>query len=55
MLIAQGVDIGSIADQVGHASVKLTQNVYRHVFDTVRVDAMRKLQLGLEAPVQEAP
>jgi len=43
LLIAQGEDARYIADQVGHSSVKLTQDLYAHVFNRVRVEAMRKL------------
>jgi integrase len=43
LLIAAGEDIGYISDQVGHSTTKLTQDIYRHVFIKVRVDAMRRL------------
>lgn len=43
ILIAQGEDPRYIADQVGHANVKLTTDLYAHVFSRVRVEAMRKL------------
>jgi integrase len=43
MLIDQGEDVGYIADQVGHSSTQLTQDVYRHVFKGARVEAMRRL------------
>jgi integrase len=43
LLIAQGEDPRYIADQVGHTTVKLTQDLYAHVFNRVRVDAMRRL------------
>lgn len=43
LLIAQGEDAHYIADQVGHSTVKLTQDLYAHVFNRVRVEAMRKL------------
>jgi integrase len=43
LLIAQGEDPRYIADQVGHANVKLTTDLYAHVFTRVRVDAMRRL------------
>ena len=32
LLIARGEDIGYIADQVGHSTTRLTQDLYRHVF-----------------------
>jgi integrase len=43
MLIAQGEDVRYIADQVGHSTTRLTQDVYAHVFSKVRVSAMRTL------------
>jgi integrase len=43
LLAHQGEDIHYIAAQVGHSSVRLTQDVYRHVFAKTRVDAMHRL------------
>ena len=43
LLIAQGEDPRYIADQVGHSTVRLTQDLYAHVFNRVRVEAMRRL------------
>jgi integrase len=43
LLVAQGEDIGYIADQGRHHSTKLTHDVYRHVLSRTRVDAMRRL------------
>lgn len=43
LMAANGEDIGYIADQVGHSSVKLTQDVYRHTFAKARVESMRRL------------
>jgi integrase len=43
LLIAQGEDVGYIADQVGHSTTRLTQDLYRHVFKAGRVEAMRRL------------
>ena len=42
-VLAQGEDVGYIADQVGHSTTKLTQDLYRHVFKSARLDAMRRL------------
>ena len=47
MLIDQGEDVGYIADQVGHSSTKLTQDIYRHVFKGARVEAMRRLSAAI--------
>jgi integrase len=43
LLIAQGEDARYIADQVGHSTVRLTQDLYAHVFSKTRVAAMRRL------------
>ena len=43
LLIAQGEDARYIADQVGHSTVRLTQDLYAHVFSRTRVAAMRRL------------
>lgn len=43
MLIDQGEDVGYIADQVGHSTTSLTQDIYRHVFKGARREAMRRL------------
>jgi integrase len=43
LLAAQGEDVRYIADQLGHSSPRLTQEVYQHVFARARVEAMRKL------------
>jgi integrase len=43
LLAAQGEDVRYIADQLGHSSPQLTQDIYQHVFSRARVDAMRKL------------
>lgn len=49
LLIAQGEDIRYIADQVGHSSTRLTADLYAHVFNRVRVDAMRRLGAGMRS------
>jgi len=43
LLIAQGEDVRYIADQVGHSTVKLTHDLYAHIFGKTRVAAMRRL------------
>jgi hypothetical protein len=43
LLAAQGEDVRYIADQLGHSSPRLTQDVYQHVLNRSRVEAMRKL------------
>lgn len=47
LLIAQGEDVGYIADQVGHSTTRLTQDLYRHVFKGARVEAMRRLNTAI--------
>lgn len=46
LLINQGEDPRYIADQVGHSTVRLTQDLYAHMFKRIRVEAMRKLDAG---------
>jgi len=49
LLIAQGEDIRYIADQVGHSSTRLTEDLYAHVFNRVKVEAMRRLGAGMRS------
>jgi integrase len=53
LLAAQGEDVRYIADQLGHSSPQLTQDIYQHVFSRARVEAMRKLDRW--APLGSAP
>ena len=43
VLAALGEDVHYIADQLGHSSPRLTQDIYQHVLAGARVDAMRRL------------
>jgi|SRR5215831_2355057 len=43
LLIHQREDPRYIADQVGHSTTRLTQDLYAHVFRAARKDAMRRL------------
>jgi hypothetical protein len=54
LLIAQGGDVGHIADQVGHSTTRLTQDLYRHVFRGARVEAMRRLNGAIPVRAQAA-
>lgn len=54
LLIAQGADVGYIADQVGHSTTRLTQDVYRHVFRAVRLEAMRRLEAAIPSSTHPA-
>jgi hypothetical protein len=47
LLAHQGEDIHYIASQVGHSSVRLTQDVYRHVFAKTPATAMRRLNTAI--------
>ena len=49
LLAHQGADVHYIARQVGHKNVSLTQDVYRHVLDRARADAMAKLDTARRA------
>ncbi len=53
LLIALGENTRYIADQVGHSSTRLTEDLYAHVFSRVRVDAMRRL--GATIPSSKNP
>ena len=53
LLIALGENTRYIADQVGHSSTRLTEDLYAHVFTRVRVDAMRRL--GATIPSSKNP
>jgi integrase len=43
LLAALGEDTRYIADQVGHSTTRLTEDLYCHVFSKVRTEAMRRL------------
>jgi integrase len=47
LLAAQGEDVHYISGQIGHASVRLTQDVYRHTFTKARTEAMRRLNTAI--------
>ena len=53
LLIALGENTRYIADQVGHSTTRLTEDLYAHVFTRVRVDAMRRL--GATIPSSKNP
>jgi integrase len=50
LLIALGEDVGYIADQVGHSTTRLTQDIYRHLFTKTRTEAMRRLHDATSFP-----
>jgi integrase len=43
LLASLGEDPHYISRQVGHSSVRLTQDVYRHTFTRARTQAMQRL------------
>ena len=43
LLAAQGVPVKVIAEIVGHSDVRLTQNVYQHVYQEAKRDAANKM------------
>ena len=53
ILIALGEDTRYIADQVGHSTTRLTEDLYAHVFTKVRTEAMRRL--GASIPSSKNP
>jgi len=57
LLGAQGVPLKVIAEIVGHSDVRLTQNVYQHIYDDAKREAAGKMDAllmqagGIENPV----
>jgi integrase len=47
LLIDQGEKARYIADQVGHSSTRLTEDLYAHVFKAAKRDAMLKLESAI--------
>ncbi len=43
LLAAQGISLKVIADIVGHSDIRLTQNVYQHVFQPAKRDAADRM------------
>jgi integrase len=53
---AQGVPLKVIAEIVGHSDVRLTQNVYQHVYDDAKREAAGKMDVILtQANAIESP
>jgi hypothetical protein len=57
---AQGVPLKKIAEIVGHSGVRLTQNVFRHVYRDAKQDTAEKMDAFLagkeaDAAPQKAP
>jgi integrase len=50
LLAAQGVPLEVISEIVGHCGIRLTQNIYEHIYQEAKTDAaaqMDKLLAGL--------
>jgi len=45
-LLRQGVNVKVVSELLGHASVQITMDVYQHVFETDRHDAVAALPFG---------
>jgi integrase len=43
LLAAEGVPLKTIAEIVGHSDIRLTQNIYQHVFSQEKKDAAKKM------------
>ena len=58
LLAAQGVPLKVISEIVGHSDIRLTQNVYQHVFQPAKKDAankMNELLSRVATPVATSP
>ena len=47
LLLAQGINPKVVAEMLGHASVKITLDVYSHVLPTMQDEAARRLDAAL--------
>jgi integrase len=54
LLIAGGEDTRYIADQVGHRSTRLTEDLHAHVFNRVRAGAMQRLGAAIPSSTRPA-
>jgi hypothetical protein len=52
LLIAQGEDVGYIADPVGHSTTQLTQDLYRHVLQPREHPCRHLTDRGEQRPVR---
>jgi integrase len=55
LLGAQGVPLKVIAEIVGHSDIRLTQNLYQHVYQEARHDAALKMDALLTRAAAENP
>ena len=49
MLFEWGVDAKTVQEMMGHASIKMTMDLYSHVLPNTQADAIRRLE-GLFSP-----
>ncbi len=47
LLIAMGVPMKTISETLGHSSIRVTANVYGHLFEEARTEAANAMQKAL--------
>jgi integrase len=47
LLLAQGVDVRTIMEVLGHSQISLTLNTYAHVMPALQADAAAKMDAAL--------
>ena len=47
LLLAQGVDVRTIMEVLGHSQISLTLDTYAHVMPALQADAARKMDAAL--------
>jgi len=52
--IAAGVNIGTVAEAMGHASVKITWDRYHHLMPGTMAEAGELIQAYIDRPIREA-
>jgi hypothetical protein len=55
LLGAQGIPLKVIADIVGHSDIRLTQNVYQHVYQEARLDPAEEMDMLLSEAAGGTP
>ena len=55
LLGARGVPLKAIAEIVGHSDIRLTRNVYQHVFQPAKREAADQMNALLEDAVARVP
>jgi site-specific recombinase XerD len=49
LLLAQGVDLRTVMETLGHSQISLTMNTYAHVLPALQRDAARRMDAALGA------